>query len=72
MTYNSCIVDHVFTDLMLPTWLVKAGISYSSFLTRFFMIGSSCPIGAPCHAYITVSENPSSELIFNMHMNPNM
>ena len=72
VTYNSCVVDHVSGGILFPTWIIKQGISYSSFFSRYLSIGKSCPIGAPCHAYITVPEDPSHFAIFNMHINPDM
>ena len=67
MTVNSCVVDHnegLEGGIMLP-----GEYTYSSTFLRLILMKKECPLGAPCHAYITLPEESSRMAFFTIHTN---
>lgn len=61
VTLNSEVSGFKYKDIML------GDVSVSTRLSRWLVLGDSCPQGAPCYVYATLVQNSSTSCYLNIH-----
>lgn len=48
------------------------GPAINTYWARWLELKQACPPGPPCHAYVTIPEDPTTAFFFNIHTHANL